>query len=100
MHIHFDVMDVNFLQEKVKEEMYLESDMCKKKVDDAINVITNKIDEANRKLENYRQVRRNLFISYSHTTRTYLMRCVAPQSNIPHEVRLRIVCDTLKTGRP
>lgn len=47
-------MSLEFLEERVKKEMYVASELCRKKVDDAINMIKNKVDIEN--LSAYRQV--------------------------------------------
>ena len=40
----------------MKQQLYLESELCRKKVNDAIRVIKNKIDVQDRQLERFRQV--------------------------------------------
>ena len=49
-------MDLQYLEEVVRKQLYLESELCRKKVTDAIRVIKNKIDLQDRRLDRYRQV--------------------------------------------
>lgn len=55
--IHFESMDLEYLEKTVKVQMmYTECEVCHKLVDDAIYKIKNNIDEEQRRLENFRQV--------------------------------------------
>lgn len=56
LHIHFELIDLQYLEEVVRKQLYLESELCRKKVTDAIRVIKNKIDLQERRLDRYRQV--------------------------------------------
>lgn len=60
IHLHFQIMSLEFLEERVKKEMYVASELCRKKVDDAINMIKNKVDIEN--LSAYRQASDNAYI--------------------------------------
>ncbi|XP_057316394.1 kelch-like protein diablo [Hydractinia symbiolongicarpus] len=60
IHLHFEIMSLEFLEERVKKEMYVASELCRKKVDDAINMIKNKVDIEN--LSAYRQASDNVYI--------------------------------------
>lgn len=91
--INFHLMDISFIEETIKYEMYLDSETCRAKIDTAVELIKKRKendDDDNMKLETYRQVSDNIYIFITTSNLCKLLDLVTCKTELAPELHLPV----------